>query len=293
MQPSPRPDVLNPEEFERFRALIYKWSGIQLSPKKAVLVSNRILRRLKATGIADFSSYYKLLNSAQACNEISKFLDEITTNETFFFRDRYQFDWFSHEFLPTALGLGLKENRSRQSPLRIWSAACSTGEETYSIAICLHEAGVKVGNESIELLGTDLSSSALKSAAEGTFRDRSLRNLRDDEISRFFLPNLDGTLWSIRPEIGAIPSWKRHNLMGPLSSRSFDCVFLKNVLIYFDLQSKRSVVQHVLNRLVPGAYLVLGPTEGVMNMLEPLERIKPWLYRMPEANSTATEYRRP
>jgi chemotaxis protein methyltransferase CheR len=273
------PVELTDEEFEWFRALIYNVAGIQVPPTKRVLVSNRVRRRLRSTAIGGFSDYYAYLISPSGAAEMPLFLDAITTNETYFYRDVHHFDWLSTSFFPELAEAGRQGKRSRS--LRIWSAAASTGEELYSIALRLAPLKPTFQGWSLNLLGTDLSGEALASAIAGTYDERAVRRVGPEERGRYFDHDATTERWTVKKEIRSMATWRIHNLLLPIKERPFDCVFLKNVLIYFDVKSKQVVTRNLIAALGKGGYLVVGPTEGIHNMLEPLERLKPWLYRVP------------
>lgn len=272
---------LSDAEFTAFRDLVYKQSGIRIPNTKRVLVANRVRRRLRATGIDRFADYLAMLGSPRGIVELPSFLDEITTNETFFDRDPHQYDWFGGEFLD---GL-VREAAARRRPrrLRVWSAACSTGEEVYSLIFRWLDRRAAMLGWTAHFLGTDLSGSVLAAARAGVYDSRSLRLIHDDRRQRFFEadPTGNGNRWTIKNEIRALATWKQHNLLSQLQAprEPFDCIVLKNVLIYFDMASKKVVVQHLLNSLAPGGYLMIGPTEGVAPLLAGLTRVQPWLYR--------------
>jgi chemotaxis protein methyltransferase CheR len=266
-------------EFERFRALIYRVAGIRIPPTKRVMVSNRLRRRLRATGIAGFSDYYAYLTAPGGEAELPRFLDEMTTNETYFYRDPQHFTWLAEEFLPDVVQQGQLRKRPRH--LRLWSAASSTGEELYSAALKLMTFRPQLAGWTLTLLGTDLSGAALAAARAASYDERAVRLIGAEERLRWFDHDPEAKRWVLKPEVRALASWQLHNLMQPLRAEPFDCVFIKNVLIYFDDHSKRAVVQNLLGSLAEGGYLVVGPTEGVYKMLDGLVRHKPWLYQKP------------
>ena len=273
--------TLDDADFERFLALIYRVSGISIPKTKRVLVSNRLRRRLRATGIADFAAYYAFLTSPAGAKEMPHFLDEITTNETYFFRDPHQYAWFGGEFLPEVIERGRRHQRPKR--LRVWSAAASNGAELYSIALTIHEQRGALAGWTISLLGTDLSEAILGQAREASYDARTLRLLDAERRRRHFVEDPAAQRWTVRPESRALASWKVHNLMKPLAGEGapFDCILIKNVLIYFDAASKQAVARNVMDALAPGGFLVLGPTEMIPQMLEPLQRRKSWLYQKP------------
>jgi chemotaxis protein methyltransferase CheR len=264
-------------EYQKYCELIYRVAGIRIAENKRVMVGNRIRRRLRATGIPTFSEYYNFLISPAGNGEMPLFLDAITTNETYFFRDIQNYDWLGDTFLPEIVQHALV--RKRPKSLRIWSAACSTGEEPYSIALKLLVRKSVLSGWRITIMGTDLSGAVLDAARTGSYDTRAVRLIDLGQRQAFFTEEPANQRWAIRPEVKAVVTWKQHNLLFPLKEDPFDCIFLKNVLIYFDTESKQAVVRNVINSLAKGGYLVTGPTEGIYTMLDPLSKLKPWLYQ--------------
>ncbi len=268
---------LTDEEFKRFCGLIYRVAGIRIADTKRVLVANRVRRRLRATGIKSFSEYYAFLTSPSGSGEMPQFLDAITTNETYFFRDSQHYAWLGETFLPEIAKETAQHKRPRT--LRIWSAACSTGEEPYSIALAVMGKRHLLTGWRLNLVGTDLSGSVLASARAGVYDERAIHLVSAEQRKRFFDEDAATHRWTIKDEVRSLVTWKLHNLLMPLKEEPFDCIFLKNVLIYFDMASKQTVVKNVLASLSKRGYLVVGPTEGIYTMLDPLTKIKPWLYQ--------------
>jgi chemotaxis protein methyltransferase CheR len=268
---------LTGEEYKRYCELIYRVAGIRIADNKRVMVSNRVRRRLRATGIESFAGYYTFLTSPSGGDEMPFFLDEITTNETYFFRDPHHYEWLADTFLPeVAAAAGV---RKRRKNLRIWSAACSSGEEPYSIALKLLARKALFAGWPITLLGTDLSGAVLSAAQAGSYDARAVRLVEAADRMAYFDLDKSTHRFVIRRDVKSLVTWKQHNLLRRLDSEPFDCIFLKNVLIYFDTDSKKAVVRHVIDTLAKGGYLVTGPTEGIYSMLDPLKRVKPWLYQ--------------
>lgn len=268
---------LTEEEFARFRALIYKVAGIQIPASKKVMVTNRLRRRLRATGIATFAAYYALITSPTSATEMPAFLDAITTNETYFYRDVHHYEWLGTTFLPEFA----RSNRPRAKPLRIWSAACSTGEEPYSIALKVAANRKLLAGREVTILGTDLSGAAIDAAKAGVYDDRAVHLIPAEQRAQNFDHDPEKKRWTLKPEIRAMVSWKIHNLLRPIPVEPFDLIFIKNVLIYFDTESKQAVVRNLLASLAKGGYLVVGPTEGIFGMLGALTKHKTWLYQNP------------
>ncbi len=263
---------------ERFAALIYAKCGMRITSQKRALLSNRLRRRLRATGDTDFESYYRRLISLPAQHpEWDQFLQEVTTHESYLFRDEAHWRWFQAEFLPGAWSAAERRERGRE--LRIWSAACSTGDEAYTIAACVAARLPQFAEWRVEILGTDIGVSALADAERGAFGARAMRLVPREFRQRFFEENRAGESWTARPLLRQMLTFRRHNLLEPLRARPFHAVFLKNVLIYFDAASKRAALQQIARMLLPGGYLICGAAEGVMGMLPGFHRIHPWLYQ--------------
>jgi chemotaxis protein methyltransferase CheR len=271
---------LNQQQFDRFRAFIYAKCGIRIDEKKVSLLSNRIRKRLKAGDFQDFDSYYRYLTSAAGAGELDGFLDAITTNETFFFRTQKHFDWIREVLLSEVIS---QWHSGKRSPaLRFWSAGCASGAEPYSIAICLAENRYRTRDWSFQILGTDISEEALQVAREGRFKPRAVEAVTTEQRKRFFQYLAEEKSWQVRPEIRNMVEFRRHNLMQPLREPAFDCIFIRNVLIYFDRESKQVVVRNLINALAVGGYLLVGPSEGIYDLLRPLRRISPLLYQKDE-----------
>jgi chemotaxis protein methyltransferase CheR len=270
---------LTDEEYRQFCGLIYRVAGIRIAENKRIMVGNRVRRRLRATGINSFAEYYAFLTSPRGGDEMPLFLDAITTNETYFFRDIHQYEWLGETFLPEIIQQAAQ--RKRPKVLRIWSAACSTGEEPYSIALKILAQRTLLTGWRTSVLGTDLSGAVLAAAETGSYDVRAVRLVEPKERQMFFNEDAPTQRWIVKPEVKTVITWKRHNLLHPLKEEPFDCIFLKNVLIYFDTESKKTVVRNVIDALANGGYLVIGATEGIHAMLDSLGKVKSWLFQRP------------
>ena len=271
--------TLTTAEFEKFRELIYRLSGIRVAPTKQILIANRLRRRLKETGIATFDQYFTFLTSPSGKTEVASFLDAITTNETYFFRDLSQFEWLAGPFLDEMIDSANRGRRARR--IRIWSAASSSGEELYSISMILKEQSARLAGWKLELLGTDLSQQVLASAKNAVYEERALR-LVDQNRRKAFFQQTPGNLtqWSVAPELKAMTRWKSHNLLQTIvGEEPFDLVLLKNVLIYFDNESKEKVLKNIVASIREGGHLLVGPTDSVSKFLTGMTRERPWLFR--------------
>jgi chemotaxis protein methyltransferase CheR len=268
---------LNPRQFDRFRKFIYKNSGIRIDDKKTALLSNRIRRRLRAGNFANFDVYYRYLTSPPGARELESFLDAITTSETSFFRTPDHFEWLRLHFLPELVAAARRGER--QNSLRIWSAGCASGAEPYSIAICVAENAFRLRDWSVSIVGTDISQEQLRLAREGVFKSRAIDTVSDSRLRRYFQTDKKSETWRVRPEIKRLVEFRHHNLLTPLGPPAFDCIFIRNVLIYFDRDSKQAVVDQLIDALAPKGYLVVGPSEGIYELLGLLKKQSPFLYQ--------------
>jgi len=276
---------LTAEEFARFARFIYGETGIRMQDGKITLLSNRIRRRLKHHGLDSFDDYYDLLVRRRAAGELEHFIDAVTTNETHFFRTGGHFDWFGGAFLDDLLARAAAGRHDRS--LRVWSAACSSGEEVYSAAICLAEAADRLAGWRISLVGTDISEAMLGVARQATYTARSLEQVSPERLRRHFqaVPAPDepdgAETWTVRPPLRRWCEFRRHNLLEPFTGPRQDVVFIRNVMIYFDRDSKARVVRHLVDAIAPGGYLVVGPADGIYDMLDGLSKRSIFLYQKP------------
>jgi chemotaxis protein methyltransferase CheR len=269
---------LTSEEFRQFRDFIYRRTGIAMQEGKITLLSNRIRRRLRELRIVSFDEYYRLLSTARLPGELEHFVDAITTNETQFFRTITHFEWFGGPFIDEVASRAATGGHQRS--IRVWSAACSSGEEPYSLAMCLAEARSRLSGWRCSVLGTDISETMLAKARAARFGERSLELVSPARRTQHFMPGEDGE-WIVRPAVASLCEFRRHNLLEPMREPPFDCIFIRNVLIYFDRESKRTAVRTVVESLAAGGYLVVGPADGIYDMLGDLRRHSTFLYQKP------------
>ena len=271
-------------ELVRFARLIYDRIGVRISPQKKTLLSTRLRRRLRETGIKRFGQYYKHLTSLPSDDpEWDGFFQEITTHESYLFRDELHWNWFQQTFLRECVSNARKGEGSRS--LRIWSAASSTGDEAVTVACCIVASLANFSQWKIEIVGTDVGAGAVHAARAARFNRRAMRLVPDDYRRRFFREISEDDEWEAKPILTEMLSFRQHNLMDPLKERPFDLVILKNVLIYFDNESKAQVVKNIKSLMRPGSWLLCGAAEGVSQMINDMQRIDPWLYRLKNERS--------
>lgn len=263
---------LSDQEFGAFQALVREAAGINLSGAKKALVAGRLASRLRTLGIADYADYLDLLGGVDGAEERQHAVDLLTTNETYFFREESHF----------AL---LRQVAARRAPgvtFRVWSAASSTGEEAYSVAMVLADT---IGGYGWEIVGTDVSTRVLATARRGQYPESRATHLPDELRRRYCLRGTGsaaGTLLVDRVLRERV-SFRQLNLNAELPELgAFDVIFLRNVLIYFALETKRQVVRRVASRLKPGGLLLIGHAETLGDVPHTLRNDAPSVYRAPE-----------
>lgn len=266
----PMDDVsITDREFQRYRKFLYEAAGIQLTDSKKPLVTSRLSRRLSALGIRSYGAYLDLIQSGRDSGERQTAIDLLTTNETYFFRESKHFD----------LLRDLASRAPAGKSFRVWSAACSSGEEPYSIAMVL--ADVR-GSSPWEVFASDLSTRMLDRARAAHYPMERATHVPRKYLERFCLKGIDdqaGTLLVDAPVRGRV-QFAQVNLMEPLPDLGrFDVVFLRNVLIYFDLETKRGVVGRLSQVLTEGGHLFIGHSEALHGIAEGFETVMPTVYR--------------
>lgn len=264
---------LEEREFRLFQQLFYQHIGLNLSDQKRMLVRGRLGKRLVELALGNFADYYRLITQSGQERERQHAIDLITTNETFFFREKKHFDLLAETIAPVA----------RVQPLRVWSAACSSGEEPYSIAMVLHAA---LGDQRWQLLASDISERMLTAARRGLYKTDRLGGIPNAWLKRYCLRGTgpyEGYMLVdriLRERVEFLPI----NLMQiPVDMQGFDVIFLRNVIIYFDAETKAKVVREMFTRLRPGGWLFLGHSESLAGIKVSAQQIGPSIYRRPEA----------
>jgi chemotaxis protein methyltransferase CheR len=268
--------TLTTREFKLFQELVYRQAGIFLSDAKRSLLVGRLSRRLRELGIDSFGEYYRYVTKEDAAEGV-RMLDCICTNETQFFREGRQFD-FVEERVPELRA----KTAARGRRIRVWSAACSTGEEPYSLAMMLLTHFPPDSGWQVEILASDLSTRALARAREGVWPVEKAREIPKPFLKRFMLRGTrsqDGKM-KAGPEIRSAVRFERINLNdeGYAVKGPFDLVFCRNVLIYFDAQSKLRVIRNLLRHMAGGGYLFLGHSESLLGIDQAVRRVGPTVY---------------
>lgn len=278
------PIKVTPAEVELFSKYIYGLCGIHIEPSKAYLLETRLGRFLENEKCESFTAFYHKVKSDVSKRLQIQLIDAITTNETLFFRDGNPFELFKHKILPELLDRRMSTARNGVPvDLRIWSAACSTGQEVYSIAIILKELLGSLNNVNIKLMGTDISDAAIKQASYGTYNKFEIeRGLPRQQLQRYF--STSGESWRIKDEIRSLVLFKKYNLMESFSGLGkFDIIFCRNVAIYFTLEDRKKLFEKMANALEPDGYLIIGSTEsltGVCPQFVPKRHLKSIFYQL-------------
>ncbi len=264
---------LTAAEFRLLRDHINEQAGLSFGEESMYMFERRLSERLDELGISSFSEYYKHLRyHADGSQELDEALELITTKETYFFRQEYQLTAFQTEILPE-----LSNTLAHQKRLRLWSAGCSTGEEVYTLAMLTYQTGL-FRDWAVRVVGTDLSRRSVAHARRGTYRESALRVTSPAQRAAFFdeRPTAGATQWEVKELIKSSCWFGQLNLLeaGKASTVGrVDVIFCRNVLIYFDQDSRRKVIDALYERLVPGGYLLLGHSESLLNLSTAFELV--------------------
>jgi len=254
--------TLTEEEFRLIRDLIYHHCGLFFDADSKYLLDRRLAPRVALHSLAGFREYYQFLKyDRKKDEELSDIMDILTTNETYFFREAFQLKAFTDEILPE-----LMESKQRERTLRIWSAGCSTGEEPYTIAMLMLEMDCFKGWR-IEIVGSDISQRVVQQARKGVYGKSSFRSTEERYVNRFFTPAEGG--YRICDQVRELVTISHMNLFDANRLAllgKMDVIFCRNVIIYFDQESKKRVIEAFHNTLRSGGFLLLGHSESLMNI---------------------------
>ncbi len=255
---------MNQFEYDFLRKLLKERSGLILSDDKQYLVESRLLPLARKFGIGSLGGLFAKMQQGSE-RHVTEVVEAMTTNETFFFRDKIPFDHLSETVFPELL-----RARAARKSLRIWCAAASTGQEPYSIAMILKDMGAQLAGWRVEILATDLSHEVLEKSKSGIYSQFEVqRGLPIHMLMNHFKQN--GDIWQINPDIRAMVQFRPLNLLQDFSSLGvFDVIFCRNVLIYFDLPTKSAVFGNLSRAMEPDGYLFLGAAETVVGLSDAL-----------------------
>jgi len=265
---------LSSHEFDLLRALVRRQIGVSLNDSKRALVESRLRSRLRQLGLSRYMDYYDRLQTDRASGELQEFVDAITTNTTSFFRERAHFDYLSQQLVPIW--------SKRASRLRLWSAACSSGQEPYSLAAAVLGAWPDASRSDVKILATDISQRALERAQGGAYPPSAQKEIPDRYRTHFPLRGTGASRF-----VAADEQLKSMIVFRPLnlfSSRfpfrgQFDVILCRNVLIYFSPEDRRKLVERLVPLVAPGGHLFLGLSEALVEVPSDLESVGQSIYR--------------
>jgi chemotaxis protein methyltransferase CheR len=272
-KPALRPLALTQKEFAAVTALAREHFGVELGPGKEQLVAARLGKLMRRLAFSTFREYYQHLQADRTGDALVQLIDALTTNHTSFFREQAHFNFLIERVFPEWHG-----NRS----MRIWSAASSTGEEPYSIAVTAREYFGLLGKNLPSLLASDISTQALQAARKGTYRSDRLQDIMAPWLKKHLLRG-EGRWegwYRMRPEVMAMVEFRRINLVEPFPDiGKFALIFCRNVMIYFSHQTQEQLVNRLAGCLEPGGYLFVGHSETLTGVQHDLEHVQPAIYR--------------
>ncbi len=263
----PKQLMMSVSLFQEIRKYIYNSTGIYFQDNKKYLLESRLQRRINFLGLKNFEEYFALLKSGGSsfAEEKKYFYEAITINETFFFRNQPQLDAMASQIFPEIIA---NKNSLNRNKIRIWSAASSSGEEAYSVAMVFQDlVRPKFPFMELEVVGTDISAAIVETANQGIYKDYSIRNAPPYYLKKYFKNN--GGIYEVVPEIKKMATFKVMNLYDDFMMKTmlnFDVIICANVLIYFDTASKVKVVSHLYNSLNRGGYLFIGYSETLQGI---------------------------
>jgi chemotaxis protein methyltransferase CheR len=254
---------VTPFDYDFLRGLLKQRSGLDLSADKQYLVESRLLPLARKAGLPGIAELVQKMKGGGAEALTTEVVEAMTTNETFFFRDKIPFDHLRDTIVPAML-----QSRANRKSLRIWSAACSTGQEPYSIAMCLKEKGAALSGWRIEIVATDLSQEVLEKSRAGIYSQFEVqRGLPIQLLVKYFAQT--GELWQLNSEIRGMVQHRQLNLLHDLSHLGkFDVIFCRNVLIYFDQDTMINIFDRIAKLMEPDGMLMLGAAESVVGITD-------------------------
>ncbi|MFP5227351.1 MAG: CheR family methyltransferase [Acidobacteriota bacterium] len=285
---------LGAAEFRLFRDLIHRHTGIWLREGKQVMLASRLSRRLRAHRLTSFTDYYQYLETHDNGGELGELINCVTTNKTAFFREPHHFRFLAETLVPEAMAhtrgaMGASDGRPA---LRLWSAACSTGEEPYSIAITLLESQSRLhwpaSSSAMRVIASDIDTSVLETARRGIYAAEETEEIDPSTLKKYFLRGTDAMAGQVRVKkpVAALVEFERINLMdrtwavtGP-----FDAIFFRNALIYFRQETQDLFLRRMIRLLRPGGYLILGHSEHIPWLHDVLEPLQQTTYRVRSGN---------
>ncbi len=261
-------------DFAKLRDIVYLQTGISIGDSRRSMLVTRLRPRLRDLGLADYQAY--IARVSQDAAERQELTNRVTTNETYFYRTPRVWTHFREVFVPDYL------DRAPGRPMRVWSAAASTGEEAHTIGVCLEEVRSAAARFDYTILGTDISSRVIDVATAGVYRGRSVARFRSEQPELFErrMKGSEEDGWRVAPEVKSRIRFRHHNLLKPLANTPrFDAIFLRNVLIYFSAADQERILRHARSALHPDGVLFIGESESLKHIATDFEQVEPIIYR--------------
>jgi chemotaxis protein methyltransferase CheR len=275
---------LSSREFDQISLLTYEKTGIDLRNGKEMLVSSRLGKKIRELTFNSFEQYYQHVVDDRSGAALTEMIDALTTNYTSFFREPAHFDFLRQTVLPWL------QNRDRIS---LWSAACSTGEEPYSLAFCLLETLGQSALSKMRILATDVSTRVLETARRAVYPAARLGEMAPQQLRQYVLRGEQRwrDCYLVKKEVRNAIEFRRVNLMEPFSNIGmFPVIFCRNVMIYFDRATQQDLVNRLAACLEPGGYLFVGHSESLSGVEQPLQYVRPAVYRKPESGASMPSF---
>lgn len=269
------------QDLDRFSEFFYKQTGIIILKEKYSIIERRLMSAMELCNCPDFRQFFLKIRTDRGGREMQEAINALTVNETYFYRENYQFDALATGVLPEITGPGASPRR-----IRIWSLPCSTGEEPYSIAIYLLENWPGIHLHDVEIVGSDIDTNVLKAAREAVYSERSVSRIPAQILQKYFKAAAPGK-FKLSEDITSAISISKANILDRASCtkfRNFDVIFCRNLLIYFDDASRREAINNIYDSLRPGGYVFLGHSESmsrISSVFEPRRHGSQIIYRRP------------
>lgn len=262
---------LNEEQFHKISELVYRHCGINLKNGKESLIKARLLKRFRAIGMDSVDSYLKMIDSKAGEKELEKMIDVMTTNKTSFFREIEHFRFLEEAVLPR-----LNDNR-----VRFWSAACSSGEEPYTLAMVLRENFAHINRKDVLILATDISKRMLEKGQKALYPEETVKDIPALYLQKYFVKQQDKPgAYLVSENVRSLVRMACLNLMDPWPMKGpFNVIFCRNVMIYFDRATQQRLINRFWELLEPGGYLFVGHSEGLSGISHKFKYVRPATYR--------------
>jgi len=278
----PSREALSGRDFDRIRRLALEYCGLDIEPGKEELVASRLGKIMRGLGITSYGQYFDTVVADKSSQALVTMIDSLTTNHTSFFRERQHFDFLADTVLPAL---------TTRNRIDIWSAAASTGEEPYSVAIACKEFFSGRG-PSVTILATDISTRVLATAKNATYEAQRLTGIPSALQSKYFLRSkvAESALFRVKPEVRSCIRFERLNLIEPFNSIGtvFPLILCRNVMIYFNAETQADLVRRFYQQIEPGGYLFIGHSESLNRIPHDFDYIAPAIYRKPGVLGSTT-----